>query len=156
MDPLSPKEPPRIQHSHHQPMSFFEPQRTPRTPKKNANGGNNNGRNASINSGGGILLNSPSLNLFNQSFDSPFGDAEPYIQSSSNGTPHAADDAAVVASSSAPIILAVNSVGTQIRVLDSPGLLSSKLHRWQRQLFFVRRPTTDRWFIYGFVVRRPF
>lgn len=83
-DPLSPQAPPRIQHSHHQ--HFFEPQRTPRTPKNNSNGGSNGGRNSSINGGN---LNSSieatsSFNLFNQSFDSPFADADPYIQSSSN------------------------------------------------------------------------
>lgn len=91
---LSPQNPPRIQHSHNQRMIsnslFFEPQRnmpqTPKTPRTPRTPGNYHFRGSKNNTNGGVncptsIDASPSFNLFDRSFDSPFIDAETYMQS---------------------------------------------------------------------------
>ncbi len=68
--PLSPQEPPQIQHAHQQINAnsfFFEPQKTPRTPKTPKSPGALLNHNA--------LFGTPSFNLFNHDLDS-FDDNE--------------------------------------------------------------------------------
>ncbi len=65
--PLSPQEPPEIQHSHQQINSnsfLFEPQKTPRTPKTPKSPKNNG------------IFGSPTFNLFNQDYFNSFDDNE--------------------------------------------------------------------------------
>jgi len=75
---LSPQEPPQIQQLHNQRMvsnSLFFPQtpKTPRTPSNNHDGGDKNNSTS--------IEASPSFNLFDRSFDSPFINAETFMQS---------------------------------------------------------------------------
>jgi len=82
---LSPQEPPQIQQLHNQRMvsnSLFFPQ-TPRTPSNNPNSNGGPTCPTSIEA-------SPSFNLFDRSFDSPFINAETFMQSPNGSTSGAA------------------------------------------------------------------
>jgi len=93
-DPLSPEEPPRIQHSHHQSATesslFFEPHRSPKTSSPTG-----------VPQPSGSIDMAPSFSLFNQSFDS-IGDTANFfnvggpldsaLQSNSFGAPIGGDE----------------------------------------------------------------